>query len=1081
MKYIQVIFCLLLMNNLWAQNNYKAEPRSWHNRKPNPGYWQQDIAYKINATINEKEHVIDATEELVYTNNSPHTLDYVFFHLYQNAFTEGSHLHDLWEANNINCEFGPHLKAGDGTRVENLKVDGKIAKTELQNTVMKVYLDKPLVSGASVTFTMNFKTWWDNGTIRRRMQMYDAWGFTHYNGVHWYPRISVFDHKKGWDVDQHLNKELYGDFGTFDVILNFPSNYIVEATGELQNKNEVLPPALWAKIQIKNFANKPWGETPSIVVPYKEGERKSWNFKAKHVHDFAFTGDPSYRIEEKEVYGIKCIGLVQEPHARRWQNAATYVTKIIKTLSDDFGKYEYPKMVAADANDGMEYPMITLDGGGDPDYRGLLVHEIAHNWFYGMLGNNETYRAALDEGFTQFATAWGLQKIDGDTMVAWPDRRPYVQKHHEVSTVWDRNFLTRYTTEVLRGDDKCLNTHSNYFDGAIGHENGYGLVYHKTATMLLNLQYTLGDSLFKSAMQHYVEKWKFCHPYFEDFRAAISEHVGTDMDWFFDQWLETTKNVDYKVVSMRRLGNENYAIKLQRKERMHMPIDLTITAKDGKKYAYYIPNTQWFRKQTTAEVLPTWYGWDNLNPEYEATVNIPSGIRLIEIDTTYRLADITMNNNSLKVRPVFKIRNDKKSFDYGLRQPSDRRRAVVYARPDIWWNPIDGIKLGVHLERNYLNMVNKLEATAWYNTHLLADGKITSTQNRFDYIFNFETPLKKIHKKLVAGTHWRSVDGFNKSNVFAALPLTNKATFRLDITSMYRQLNERYPNYATEWSSFIPGSLLTPTKTNNFVQMTLRQNYDRSKSSGVITFMARSNYPSFVYRKEQFNYAFAQAEWLHRKDIAKLEWRNRIFGRLGTGNSIPNESALMLAGANNEEMMENKYTRTNYFPNQNLSNINFNNFGNLQQGGGLNIRGFAGYIAPEVDNSGNYYLNYKGISGMSINSELEFDKLIKFRPKRTRNWLKLDAYAFGDAGVISRNRYEPLDPFTLRPVSGFSKLRADAGIGTVTTVKHWGRFEKARPLSLRVDFPIYLSSIPANYSYNNFSLRRVIIGVGKSF
>jgi aminopeptidase N len=74
-------------------------------------------------------------------------------------------------------------------------------------------------------------------------------------------------------------------------------------------------------------------------------------------------------------------------------------------------------MVAADANDGMEYPMLTLDGGGDPDYRGLLIHEIAHNWFYGMVGNNETYRASLDEGFTQYLTAWGMQKNDGDTIL----------------------------------------------------------------------------------------------------------------------------------------------------------------------------------------------------------------------------------------------------------------------------------------------------------------------------------------------------------------------------------------------------------------------------------------------------------------------------------------------------------------------------------------------------------------------------------------------------------------------------------------------------------------------------------------
>src|SRR5205807_1110958 len=106
--------------------------------------------------------------------------------------------------------------------------------------------------------------------------MYDAWGFTHYNGVQWFPKMCVYDRKFGWDTYQHLNKEFYGDFGSFDVNLNFASNYIVEATGQLVNRNEVLPKDLRAKLDIKNFANKKWNEAPSTIIPYKKGERKTW-------------------------------------------------------------------------------------------------------------------------------------------------------------------------------------------------------------------------------------------------------------------------------------------------------------------------------------------------------------------------------------------------------------------------------------------------------------------------------------------------------------------------------------------------------------------------------------------------------------------------------------------------------------------------------------------------------------------------------------------------------------------------------------------------------------------------------------
>jgi hypothetical protein len=134
-----------------------------------------------------------------------------------------------------------------------------------------------------------------------------------------------------------------------------------------------------------------------------------WKYHAENVHDFAFTADPTYRIGEAEWKGIKCIALAQEPHAAGWQNAAELHGKHHRVLQRATSvHYAYPKMVVADARDGMEYPMLTLDGGRDPDYRGLLVHEVGHNWFFGMVGNNETYRALLDEGFTQFLTALGL-------------------------------------------------------------------------------------------------------------------------------------------------------------------------------------------------------------------------------------------------------------------------------------------------------------------------------------------------------------------------------------------------------------------------------------------------------------------------------------------------------------------------------------------------------------------------------------------------------------------------------------------------------------------------------------------------
>ena len=275
----------------------KANPHYWQSRKPFPGYWQQDVHYRIKADINEKTNIVTATEKLTYYNNSPHTLNVVYFHLYQNAFTKGSYLAQLHEGSGQPItRMGKYQRAGLGTVVEKLRVDGQKVKATLDNTILKVELNQPLKPGEHIDITMDFLTFFESKGFRRRMAVYKNWGFNHYNGVHWYPRIAVYDSKKGWDLDQHLNKELYGDYGRFDVELTFANNYVVEATGQLMNKSEVFPGDLRQRLDIKNFKDKKWGSKPSTITPYDSTKRKTWKYIGVNVHDFAFTADPAYRL-----------------------------------------------------------------------------------------------------------------------------------------------------------------------------------------------------------------------------------------------------------------------------------------------------------------------------------------------------------------------------------------------------------------------------------------------------------------------------------------------------------------------------------------------------------------------------------------------------------------------------------------------------------------------------------------------------------------------------------------------------------------------------------------------------------------
>lgn len=1084
LKYLSVFVLLFLPFSQWAQtvNEYrtKTNPLYWKNRMPNKGYWQQDVHYNISARIDENKHVIEGLETLDYWNNSPDTLTYVYFHLFQNAFVKGSHLHELETAKKQKPRLGKYENQGLGTVVEELTVNGDDILYELDNTLLKIYLPAPLYPGAKVTFSMKFQTYFDNGSTRRRMKMYDAWGFKHYNGVQWFPKICVYDNKFGWDTYQHLNKEFYADFGSYDVSLDFPSNYVVEATGVLQNRQSVLPDELRAQLDVKNFANKKWNEEPSIITPYIKDERKVWNFKANNVHDFAFTADPSYRIGTTYWNGVECVGLVQEPHASGWQNASDLVAKIIQTFSEDIGMYQYPKMIAADAADGMEYPMLTLDGGKEPGYRGLFVHEIAHNWFYGMVGNNETYRAALDEGFTQFLTAWGLERIDGDTLKEEPQKSAFKRYFHEPEVVRDKRVYNAYLYDALNHDEMPLNTHSNDFNSALAHEGGYRAVYYKTSTMLYNLQYVLGDSLFHAAFKNYFHQWRFAHPYFEDFRASIIDFTHVDLNWFFDQWIETTKTIDYGICNIKKIkGEDSFAVKFMRKGEMQMPVDFTVTAKNGAKHNYHIPNT-WFNKQTEATTLPKWYGWDKLHETYTASVHIPSGIKSVQIDTSFRLADkYVLDNYKTRGLPVspkaFELKLD------GLQTAAwDRRHYRAYVRPDLWWNPMDGVKIGAHIEGDYLFSMHKLDATVWFNTHLFQGSNYKSPAGEgiydryapVNYSLNYISPITRNLPKLQMQINSRFLDGLWYHRAGLNWLVDGNNTLSAYGLTMWRPLSfdRDYLIYLNEWSS-------AKARPNSSLNAEWAHKYNYIGGNGHYTFSLRA--PFFTGNSaDDFNYSYAQVEAINDNRFKKLTIRTRFFARYGTGTVLPNESLLFLAGDNPEGLMENKYTRTFGFLPDSWTTISQNDINHFQQGGGLNLRGYAGYLMAD-DVNGTVLVGYKGRGGISGSVEVDFDEYIPFKPKVIRDILHTDIYAFADAGIMQLSNPGASQYWDIAPTTDMSGLRVDAGIGMALTVKKLKWFDKMQPLTVRFDVPFFINRPPfANPDYVAF---RYVIGINRSF
>ena len=1053
-------------------------PTYWKDRSPSKDYWQQDVAYTMEVTLHDSIDVIEGTKyKLEYTNNSPNNLNELYFHLFSNAFQPGSYYDKLWKGNDRKPKFGKYEQDSLGTTISNLEVKGRNVELFLDNTVLQVKLDKPIKPNETAIITMNFKTYFDNGgSMRRRMKVFDdGFGNKHYDAVHWYPSIACYDRKFGWTTDQHLDKEFYHDFGSFNVKVTAPQEYILDGTGLIMNEYEVMPKELYEKLKIENFKDKPFGEAPSEIIPKGTGITKTWDFYADLVHNFVFTADPTYRIGRETVKlpgmggdGIRVVALAQEPHASKWQKTAKFTKTIIEQYSEQFGRYAWPKIIAADARDGMEYPMITIAGGNYPQHQGLLAHEIGHMWYYGMVGSNETYRAMMDEGFTQFLTVWFMDKMSGQNNKS---------KHNPKVGLANKRYWSLYypyLSNAWEGYDEPLNTHSSQFNSGIRHGGGYGLVYYKTGVMLYNLIYVLGEDLFYEAMYYYFEKWKFCHPYPEDFRQAIIEYTKADLNWFFDQWLETTKLTDYAITGIKKTKVEDeYILKFARKERMQMPVDFIVISKNNDTTKYHIPNT-WFEKQTDATILSKWYGWDLLNPTYEAKINVEGGIKNVIIDPEMLMADVDRRNNEwIETLNLNLSLTPKTEFPQW-------KSATKNIHPTFWYNRYDGMQIGARITGNYFGKDNFYDVKGFYNSRIgQDDNNINPLREKNNIPISVEMNAKQRLKRVARGLFMNEWYNFNAgilnsgvglSKTFRTQDTRNPEYKRVFINTKYL-INSNNANHQdeylinpTNWStdeSIINGNTWEQDQINASVNLGFEEKYLYGIGHGKYKLSVRT--PGAF---GSYNYTYAQIEGINNfTPTKKLDIKTRVFGRIGT--SPPFESSLYLAGANPEEMLNNDFTKADAFvPTQ------WNGYGaesnHFQMAGGLNLRGFAGYLAPE-NSEGEILETYRGNSGMSGSVEVDFDKFIPINPKFTKKWLHIDTYIFGDMGTMV---YQNLSNETL-----LGALRADAGLGTAITFKRFP-LNFYKPLTIRVDFPVAMQYAPI--IENNFQFRYVI-GINRTF
>jgi aminopeptidase N len=441
-------------------------------------------------------------------------------------------------------------------------------------------------------------------------------------------------------------------------------------------------------------------------------------------------------------------------------------------------------------------------------------------------------------------------------------------------------------------------------------------------------------------------------------------------------------------------------------------------------------------------------------------VIIPGGVANVIIDSSTRLADVNMLNNNQKF-PI------KYRFDSKIYNPADWTRYELYARPDVWYNGYDGLKVGIHLNGNYMQHKHIFDANVWLNTgigqNFLDTAIERSAKDLYDNIsfrFNYRTSTDKFMKGSSFYFSAKALDGLNAYLVgFDRKDIKGKNRVYMHFKSMYRKgLNDlTYLLLPTEWQV---------NKLNNTLNMGIEHTYSYRGGNGNINLGMRTS-----ALMSDYDYNWLNLTVINRTKIWRTLLSTRFIAQYGTGKVWANESSLFLAGANPEEMMDNKFTRSmGFFDPQWAAFGKETNY--FHHGGGLNLRGYSGYLAPQKQSDGTLAYTYRGQSGAAINAELDLAGIFKVK----QNWLSrtfgLSTYLFGDAGIINYNKP---DDTTLK----MSDFRADAGVGVALTIKKWGVLQTVDPLTIRFDMPLFLSKIPAvDEGYLQY---RFVIGVSRAF
>ena len=413
--------------------------------------------YKMDVNYNSTNHTIHGKMQVSFKNNIKANLSELYFNLWGNA--------DVFDEN------------GGGMNVSKIKVDGKKADFEVDKTALHIK-NLSLDKNKKAVVTMKFDV-----SLPEQKDRFGWYGDTVSLG-NWFPILAVYD-EEGWNVDPYYpyGESFYSLTGKFDVTLTTDKNQVIAATGEEVGKPDI------------------------------KGHKATHHYKAKNVRDFAMEMNPNYRVISAKVKNTKVNVYYSGEHAKYAASLLESGVDSIKLFSDKFGKYPWPELDVVTMEGwfgGMEYPqlvMISLTENSTIDWaKSVNAHEIGHQWFYGIIGNNEYDEPWLDESFASFAAA--LYDGDLDKLNADPNPDPY---YHLSSQVADF---------TARADEGGISAY-------------YRTIYDYGSSTLNDLRQKLGDKEFYHAMKRYFHQQKFGISSTGEFISSMERSTKQDLMPFF--------------------------------------------------------------------------------------------------------------------------------------------------------------------------------------------------------------------------------------------------------------------------------------------------------------------------------------------------------------------------------------------------------------------------------------------------------------------------------------------------------------------------------------------------------------------